>query len=209
MNKAGTLSAVREILALRTDGSRKIIAIIGPPATGKSTFSEALNDELNKNGEVRSVVVPMDGFHLDNVQLSQLGLLERKGAPETFDFDGFYSLINRLKTGQNRVFYPIFDRGLDKAIAGSGVVAAGDNVVLVEGNYLLLNEAPWSSLRGMFDHTIYLETPIATLKDRLVQRWLNHGHTEQEALDRAMSNDIPNAERVCANLIPPDQTLTL
>ena len=170
--------------------SRYMIAIAGPPGAGKSTLANQPHAGLEPKSE-RTCVIPMDGFHLDNVQLSQLGLLERKGAPETFDFDGFYSLINRLKTGQNRVFYPIFDRGLDKAIAGSGVVAAGDNVVLVEGNYLLLNEAPWSSLRGMFDHTIYLETPIATLKDRLVQRWLNHGHTEQEALDRAMSNDIP------------------
>lgn len=195
------------ILAKKGDHRRSVIAIVGPPGTGKTTFSAALNRRLASLPGVRSAVVPMDGFHLDNNQLTKLGLLARKGAPETFDFFGFYELVQRLATSEHPVYYPEFDRSLDKAIAGAGVVSADTNVVIVEGNYLLLNEDPWSQLAPLFDHSIYLETPIDVLEERLIQRWLDNDHTPEDARARALSNDIPNAKRVTKNTDGADQII--
>lgn len=195
------------ILAKKRDRHRSIVAIVGPPGTGKTTFSTALNRRLASFPGIKSAVVPMDGFHLDNEQLTNLGLLTRKGAPETYDFYGFYELIQRLSTSERPVYYPEFDRALDKAIAGAGVVSADTNVVIVEGNYLLLNEDPWSRLAPLFDHSIYLETPFDVLEERLIQRWLDNDHTPEDARARAVSNDIPNAKRVTENTDGADQII--
>lgn len=198
---AGTLLQAHE------DQRRVLVAIAGPPASGKSTLSKALNTHLNAVVNVHSVVVPMDGFHLDNEQLKDLGLLHRKGAPETFDFDGFAHLLDRLRMSDQPIYYPTFDRALDKAIAGQGVVQSHDQVILIEGNYLLLDEEPWSQISPLFDHSIFLNTPMDVLKSRLIQRWRAHDHSADDAEKRALSNDIPNAKRVCAGSVNADQSI--
>lgn len=185
-----------KLLNARGDQDRFLVAIAGPPASGKSTLSAALSSHLNNSHPVRSIVVPMDGFHLDNERLEELGLLHRKGAPETFDFGGFAHLLTRLRGSEQAVYYPTFDRHLDKAIAGHGVVRAEDQIILVEGNYLLLEEKPWSRLKDLFDFSMFLDTPPAVFRERLVQRWLDHDHSLEDAEARTMSNDIPNATRV-------------
>ena len=197
------------LLQARTDQRRFLVAIAGPPASGKSTLAEALNDYLNGIEDLRSVVVPMDGFHLDNDRLDELGLRHRKGAPETFDFEGFAHLLRRLRTSDQPIYYPTFDRSLDKAIAGQGVVNPDDQVVLVEGNYLLLDEKPWSQIKPLFDHSVFLNTPMDVLETRLIQRWLDHDHSSEEAKARALSNDLPNATRVCARSVKTDQSIDL
>ncbi|MEM9585342.1 MAG: nucleoside triphosphate hydrolase [Pseudomonadota bacterium] len=196
-----------ELLRARGTAERFIVAIAGPPASGKSTLSAALNAELNARAEGRSVVVPMDGYHLDNDRLDDLNLRNRKGAPETFDFDGFLCLIQRLRAPERPVYIPTFDRALDKAIAGQGVVRPEDQIILVEGNYLLLDEDPWSQLRPAFDYSIFLDTPMETLRARLIQRWIDHDHSRADAEARALSNDIPNAIRVCEGFLKADQVI--
>ncbi|MEO1746977.1 MAG: nucleoside triphosphate hydrolase [Pseudomonadota bacterium] len=195
------------ILGAHDGRSRTLVAIAGAPAAGKSTLSKALNNHLNATDGVSSAVVPMDGFHLDNSRLQELQLLARKGAPETFDYDGFESLLTRIRSASGPVYYPVFDRALDKAIAGAGVVHAHDEIVLVEGNYLLLTEPPWKNLRPLFDFTITIAAPLETLKTRLIQRWLDNDHSETDAEARAMSNDIPNAKRVIDNALAADLTV--
>lgn|SRR5690606_25278007 len=171
---------------------RFIVGIAGPPASGKSTLAERLRTLL---GEA-AALVPMDGFHLDNAVLSARQLLARKGAPETFDFDGFEATLKRLRAPGADVVVPLFDRVADLARAGAGIVPASARFVIVEGNYLLLDEEPWTRLAGLFDRTVYLDVPRGELAHRLVQRWIDHGLSEQAARERAFSNDMVNVQRV-------------
>ena len=185
-----------EVMARAASHDRFTLAIAGPPGAGKSTLSQALVEALARLGS-SAVIVPMDGFHLDNGELDRLGLRARKGAPETFDLAGFDALLSRL-TLEDDVVMPVFDRVLDLARAGAARVTAGTRIRIVEGNYLLLDEPGWHDLARHFDLTVFLDVPDAELERRLVERWLTHGHDEQAARARALSNDIPNARRVVA-----------
>ena len=140
----------------------------------------------------------MDGFHLDDTILDKRGLLSRKGSPPTFDCAGFAVLLQRLKQADGEVFIPVFDRSLELSRAAASVVGPEHRVLLVEGNYLLLNQEPWSKLAPFFDMTLYLDVPFEELERRLVERWLGFGFDAETARKRALSNDIPNAELVAA-----------
>lgn len=188
-----------------TAGARRLVALAGPPATGKSTLAEALRDHLLAAGE-DAAVVPMDGFHLDNRILAEKRLLSRKGAPETFDAAGFIALVQRLRAGGD-VIVPVFDRARDIAIAGAALVPAAARTVIVEGNYLMLDEAPWRALAPLWDLAIFLHAPEDELRARLVRRWLDHGLGAEAALARAEANDLPNARRILAARLPGAVTL--
>lgn len=175
---------------------RKMVALAGPPAAGKTTVSRLLCDRLNADGR-SAVVLPMDGFHLDNRLLETRGLLDRKGAPETFDAAGFARAVARAAAGEPLVF-PVFDRRRDIAIAGAGFLPAETEFVLVEGNYLLLDTDPWAALAAMWDFAIWIDAPEADLEQRLVQRWRDEGLDEAQARARAVNNDLPNAQMIMA-----------
>lgn len=187
-------------------GTRKLIAIAGAPASGKSVISAALRDLLQQDG-IAVEVVPMDGFHLDNALLDARGLRARKGAPETFDVAGFIALIHRLKR-EEEVVYPLFDRARDLSIAGAGVIAPECDMVIIEGNYLLFDEQPWSELVGLWDYSIWLDTPVETVRQRCISRWLTHGHDPEAARLRAEGNDLANARRIIAARLRADLTLS-
>ncbi len=174
---------------------RLVVAIAGPPGAGKSTLVETLLPLLPEGS---AAIVPMDGFHYDNAVLAARGLLPRKGAPETFDAAGLAATLSRIHAGGEDVAVPLFDRAEDLARAGASIVARDVRFVLVEGNYLLSDEPPWDRLASLFDFTVFLDVPEPVLEQRLVERGLQHGHTPDEALERAYSNDIPNARRVLA-----------
>ncbi|MGN6450904.1 MAG: nucleoside/nucleotide kinase family protein [Brucella intermedia] len=188
-----------EILArlAETDG-RLIVAVAGPPGAGKSTMSDYLLHAINKGGEAPSIVVPMDGFHLDDAILDRRGLLGRKGSPPTFDCAGFAVLLQRLKQADGEVFIPVFDRSLELSRAAASVDGPEHRVLLVEGNYLLLDQQPWAQLAPFFDLPVYLDVPFDELERRLTERWLGFGFDAEAARNRALSNDIPNAELVVA-----------
>lgn len=202
-------SSLKQILAalkgLDGSGRRRMIAIAGAPASGKSTLAEALIERLNAEGG-RSVLVPMDGFHIDNPLLKARGRLRRKGAPDTFDAGGIVSLIKRMQRGK-AVFAPRFDRSIETAIAAAIEVSSDIDWVVVEGNYLLLKEDPWDQLAPCFDFTIFMDVNERLLETRLLERWLSHGFSEQEARDRAELNDLPNARYVIRNSLPAMLTL--
>ena len=186
------LDRITAAVAAQNGQGRVLVAIAGPPGAGKSTTAEALAAQI-----AGAVLVPMDGFHLDNAVLTARGLLARKGAPETFDAAGFSTMVSRLR-GQDEVVIPVFDRSRDIAVAGARVIGPDARVLLIEGNYLLLDVAPWRDLAPFWDVTIAIDVPIAVLEARLTQRWLDHGLNEVAARARAMGNDIPNARRVVA-----------
>lgn len=179
---------------------RTLIAIAGPPASGKSTLAAELSRRLTAQ-RCPNAIVPMDGFHLDNAVLDARGLLTRKGAPETFDVEGFLTLVSRLRA-PGEVVYPRFDRDRDLAIAGAAVVPADCPIVIVEGNYLLFAEDPWAELAPLWHLSVQLHVEDAELRARLIQRWLRQNHTRAAATRRAETNDLPNARRVADAALP-------
>lgn len=183
------------------DSNRYFVAIAGPPGAGKTTFSHQLECALPTGS---ASIVQMDGFHYDNDVLDRLSLRPRKGAPETFDFAGFISILQRLRSSEDDVAVPVFDRALDVARAGGKVIPQSVKFILVEGNYLLLREEPWRRLADLFDHKISLSVPREELERRLVSRWLEYGFNPDEASRRAGENDMRNVDRVLTGSNAPD-----
>jgi len=179
---------------------RLIVAIAGPPGSGKSTFARAMRRQL---GDI-SVVVPLDGFHLDNSLLRQMNLLQHKGAPETFDVKGLTQLLARLERETSPVYFPIFDRKADLSRAGAGAVLPHHKIILVEGNYLLLDRADWAAMREHFQMRIKLEVPVDVLEQRLVTRWTRLGLSRQQVVQKVTRNDLANARLVIEHSLAAD-----
>lgn len=204
-NQAQLLTSLSERIANHAGEKRLLIAIAGPPAAGKSTLLKELVAGLaGRFGTNHVIGLPMDGFHLDNVQLDEAGLRLVKGSPATFDVGGLLSLTRRLCAGEEPVYAPEFDRSSDLSRNCAIKVSASHKVVLLEGNYLLLNQAPWQSLAPYFSVTVSIDVPMETLHQRLLERWKHHGLTESDALRRAESNDIPNAHTVVQHSVQAD-----
>lgn len=182
------------IQGLPESGPRRLIAIAGAPGSGKSTVAKKLCEQLNAEG-LRTGLVAMDGFHLDNAILKERGLLARKGAPETFDLDGFDNLLARLSTGKS-VIAPRFDRDLDASIGSAVVIDEATSLVVVEGNYLLLESPGWRDLRKHWTYSVFLSASVEELAKRLQARWLGHGLDADEASRKVGENDLPNARLV-------------
>lgn len=192
----------QRITALSPKGRRVLVAVAGPPGSGKSTMAEAVVEALGP----KAGLMPMDGFHLDNRLLEPRGLLPRKGAPETFDFDGLEATLHRVAS-QPSVILPVFDRSREIAIAGAQEITAETEIVVAEGNYLCFAEPPWDRLRTLWDMSIFLDVPEEELERRLIARWLGYGFSPSEARAKALANDIPNARRVVAGCGPVDWRL--
>ena len=186
----------------RSDGHRRfIIAIAGPPGAGKSTLSEQLVTML-KTRSIQSRIISMDGFHLENSILERLGLLDRKGSPTTFDVPAFIQVMKRLAAYESDVAIPKFDRKKDISIERASIVSTQDKILIVEGNYLLLNDKQWEKLQNIWDETVFINPGMEILEKRLIDRWLSYGMDNKSAQNRAFGNDIPNAKNVIENSLP-------
>ncbi|MDV7141242.1 hypothetical protein R3X27_00965 [Tropicimonas sp. TH_r6] len=202
MERENLIELADRIAALPISGARALIALAGPPASGKSRAARELVDELHSRG-LAAVAVPMDGFHLDNEVLDARGLRARKGSPETFDAAGFIHAMARLKQ-EAEVILPSFDREIDKSVAGSVVIGPEDRIAVVEGNYVCFSEAPWDQLAGLWDFSCYLDVPEDVLLERLVQRWIRFDHSPEDAEARARGNDLANAQRIATAVSQTD-----
>jgi pantothenate kinase len=185
---------------------RFMVGIAGAPASGKSTLAEQLRDALIVLGET-AIVVPMDGFHFDDVVLNARGHRSRKGAPFTFDVAGFEVLLKRIKAREADIAIPVFDRSMELSRAAADIVDDKAKFILVEGNYLFLKQKPWDRLKPLFDFSIYLNVPIAELERRLIQRWLDHGFDMDYAKNWIASNDLLNIKTVIAESDGADVTV--
>lgn len=165
---------------------RFLVGIVGPPGSGKSTLAAGLAAELG------AAVVPMDGFHLANAMLDERGLRRVKGAPETFDADAFVAAVGRLVAADSDVLLPDFDRVGDEPRPGRIRVRSTDAIVIVEGNYLLLERSPWSAIGELLDVTVYIELDRATRVDRLVARHVEFGASFDHAAAFVRDSDEAN-----------------
>jgi len=192
------------LLDMAADSERFIVALAGPPAAGKSLLSEWLCREINERRSGIAAVVPMDGYHFDNAVLERQDMVSIKGAPETFDVDGLHQDLMRIRRADKRVAVPVFDRPLDLARAGGRLITLEHRIVIVEGNYLLLERDPWRELHPLFDMTLFLEVADEVLEARLIQRWLDMGQDRQAAFAKACQKDMLNARLIKAESIEPD-----
>ncbi len=196
MSGSDTDTLLKRLLDRPTD-QRTLCAIIGPPGSGKTTFADRLAADMNARRPGLAAILQMDGFHYDDLHLVPAGLRARKGAPETFDVGGLRQTLTRLRArDEDQVAVPVFDRELEVARAGARLIPAQVQLVLIEGNYLLLGRAPWSGLHPLFDLTVRLDVPEDILRARLTQRWQRLGLAPDEVTAKVEGNDLPNGRFV-------------
>lgn len=209
---AGVDDALVEQLLAAVDrtSDRFLLGIAGPPGAGKSTIAAAVVGEANaRRGGGFAVVAPMDGFHLSNEALDRLGLRTVKGAPETFDVDGFVSLLERVRreTGTT-VRWPGFDRAREETVPDAIAITPASRLVVTEGNYLLLDRPDWREVRRLLDEAWYVGAPRSVLRERLLARALTGGRTASEAVSHVDESDLRNAELVEATRTAADRQLS-
>jgi pantothenate kinase len=177
---------------------RTLVGIIGPPGAGKSTLSQRLQAAYG----AQSQIVPMDGYHLANVELARLGRAARKGAPDTFDSHGYVSLLKRLRQqAEDEIVYaPEFRREIEEPIAGAIPIFAKAKLLIAEGNYLALDQGGWSQVAALLDEIWYVEVPDALRKERLVARHMQFGRSQRAAEEWVQNTDEPNARLIASTL---------
>jgi pantothenate kinase len=199
--------------SLVRDSRRAVLGIAGLPGAGKTTFAEQLVARLRETGPADWVAhVPMDGFHLADVELDRLGRWDRKGAPDTFDAAGYAALLRRLREDTDDVVYaPAFERELEQPIAGSMPVPRAARLVVTEGNYLLLDTGDWARVRPQLDEVWFVDVEESERLRRLVARHERFGKDHDAAVAWATGTDQRNADLIAltrdrADLLVPELT---
>jgi pantothenate kinase len=187
-----------DAIALAECRPRAILGIAGSPGAGKSTLVERLLARISeRKGDGWVAHIPMDGFHLADEQLRRLGVLERKGAPETFDPKGYAQLLERVAVETDGpVYAPGFDRTLEQPLAAALVVLPTSRLVITEGNYLLLEHPAWQRARRAMDRVWFVTGEEALRIERLVARHVEFGKNPEAAHAWVAGTDQPNADLV-------------
>jgi len=201
---------------LVTGGRRAVLGITGAPAAGKTTLAEELVTALAPVPPAGMVAgawvrhVPMDGFHLADVELDRLGRRDRKGAPDTFDPLGYAALLRRLLQDEDDVVYaPGFERVIEQPIAGAIPIERTARLIITEGNYLLLDTPRWRTVRPLLAEVWYADLDRDTRMDRLVARHVRFGKPLPAAVAWANGTDERNAAVIAATreradlVVPP------
>lgn len=173
-------------------GRRALLGIVGPPGSGKSTLAQALVQHLRPT----AALVGMDGFHIADAVLVARGVRDRKGAPDTFDVAGFVHVLERLRTADETIYAPRFDRSIEDSIAAAIVIPASVELVITEGNYLV----HWPQARAALDEIWYLDPPDQLRRDRLIARHIAFGRSPGEARAAALGSDERNARLIRGGL---------
>jgi pantothenate kinase len=148
----------------------------------------------------------MDGYHLSNAELARLQRAQRKGAEDTFDSAGYLALLRRIKANApgETIYAPRFDRTLDEPVAGAIAVEHATQLVITEGNYLLLQQGPWAQVKSLLDEAWYVDVEGNLRQSRLIERHRHFGKTEEEARSWVAGTDEPNARMIEASAARAD-----
>ena len=193
--------------SLDGQSARTIIGIVGKPGAGKSTVVEEIAKRFDSN---TVSIIPMDGFHLSNEELISLGRRERKGAPDTFDVEGFTSLIKKVKINYNIDHtFPIFHREIEASVDNEGIVPKESRVVVIEGNYLFSTDHNWGGIYSLLNHTWFIEIDDEVRVERLIARHIRYGKTPEEAEAWSRGSDETNARFIGLTANRAENRITL
>ncbi|GAB3077885.1 nucleoside/nucleotide kinase family protein [Pedococcus soli] len=199
-----------EIQALLADlGRRIIVGFAGAPGSGKSTLAAQVCAELG----TQAVLVPLDGWHLSAAVTRQLGMADRRGAPETFDAAGFLVLLRRIRTqgefeGGPTIFAPEYRREIEEPVAGAVAIGPEVPIIVTEGNYLLLDQPIWREVRSLLTLTYYVQLDPSERLRRLVRRHQEYGKSSAAAESWVRSSDEANTRLIEEHRLPPDRVIT-
>lgn len=208
---------------------RLIVGIVGPPGAGKSTIAEAVVERLNRGEQSErqpAALLPMDGFHLPQARLVELGRRERMGAPDTFDIGGFLATLTALRgtgdrnvrrsgpdigsvAGRSTVLAPGFDRTVEEAIPDAITIGPERSIVVVEGNYLLLNDHGWDAVLPLIDVSFFVRVDRGIRLTRLIDRHVRFGKSREAAEAWALGPDEANARLIDATVQRADHVIEL
>jgi pantothenate kinase len=187
-------SAISRAILHQNSPQRFILGIVGKPGVGKSTFTEFLNQYLSSD---IGATLPMDGFHMSNEKLIELGRRERKGAPDTFDVDDFAQVLSSVRDSQDvEIRFPVFNREIEASIPSAGVIAAGVKLVIVEGNYLLHDQFGWDAISRYLDESWFLNVDDEVRMQRLIARHIQFGKSPEDAKAWSEGTDEANARLI-------------
>jgi pantothenate kinase len=172
--------------------SRTVVGIAGAPGAGKSTVAAELVRLLGAG----AVLLPMDGFHLPQLRLVELGRRDRMGAADTFDVDGFLDVLRRVRENDGVVLAPGFDRTIEEPVPDAIRIGPEHPIVVVEGNYLLLDSGGWEAAAGLLDLTFFVEVPQPVRLRRLIDRHVAFGKSPEAAEAWVLRSDEQNAQLI-------------
>lgn len=202
---------VPHILEMESQAHRRIaIGFAGGPGTGKSTLAAELVTMLNAVNPGSAQLVPMDGFHMKHDKLEVMGQVDYKGAPHTFEGADFVNFLHHLKVAKTAVSGPGYSRKIEDVVENAFTVGPDVRVLVVEGNYLLLTEGPWTGVKPLLDYSIFIDVPRDIVKARLLRRHGEEGlFSEERNRAHIERNDLPNYDLVCLSQDRADVIITM
>ncbi|KAE8150363.1 P-loop containing nucleoside triphosphate hydrolase protein [Aspergillus avenaceus] len=200
-------------------GKRFIVAIAGVPGSGKTTTAAAIAQRLNSgNPSMQTALVSMDGFHLSRATLDQLPNRDeayvRRGAPWTFDSARFLAFVHQLRqwadsSSNDTVYAPVFHHETKDPVEDGMAIPGDTSILIIEGNYLLLDEPEWRDVASLVDYRVYVDTDLQEARERVAKRHVTAGieKTIEDGYRRVDSNDYLNALTIQDKLIQPDMVV--
>lgn len=205
-------AALRHLQALAAgySGRRMAMGFAGGPGVGKSTLAAQLVAALNEANPGRAALVPMDGFHMKHAKLEAMGQTHFKGAPHTFEAGDFVAFLQRLKTATGPVSGPGYSRKIEDTVEDAFTVSPEAQILVVEGNYLLLDSGAWAQVKPLLDFSTFFVVPREMVRARLMKRHGEEGlFTEERNRAHIERNDLPNYDLIMTTLERADLVIDL